>query len=252
MTRRLTTFSLLLIFCINLSSYSNSIYSLKEPFAKKVYIILRTEQNPDDLVIFKNLVQDNLQFNNVSAQIDTYKVNQAIPQMKIFKNAYQQNFDLILLIDQVAKYNVGLSNRKVTVGGKFLIQSYYMKSSNPSWKNHGETNCNITVNASIKGLLKSILNSIQIDSKKTNHSPLITDTSISYNKSESKISEIREAIEIEAQLEEVRKAIELQKTKTKHIQSDIELLILKAKKELVLETEKLKTIQNEIKNLKHF
>ena len=235
---------LLLIYCIfNLPTLALA-SSNPASVSKKVYILLRTEQNSENLEKFKSLVESNLQFNNVNAQIQTYKVTEPLPQMKIFKAAYQDNFDYILLINQVANFNVGLSNRKVNVGGKFKIQSYNLKSSNPSWTNHGDANCNIMVIESVQQFSKQIINSI---------SPNETIEVIEYSNN-SNFNSFNSKSSFEAnnlkELKLLKTQIKLQKAITKRVLSEIELLILKTEKELGLELIKNKNLSLEIEKYK--
>ena len=227
---------LLLIYCIcNLQTFASSSSNNPTSVSKKVYILLRTEQHADNLQKFKTLVESNLQYNNVNAQINTYRVTEPLPQMKIFKTAYQENFDYILLIDQIANYNVGLSNRKVNVGGKYTIRSYNLKSSDPTWKNHGNANCNITVIESVHNFTKQIINTISTSGS----TDLIAHSN---NASENQIKEI---VIPEYKLKEVKlleTQIKLQKAKTKRVLSEIELLILETEKLLEIEIEKSKSL----------
>jgi hypothetical protein len=222
---------------------------------KKVFIILRTEQGSENLINFKSLVSSSLELNQVQTQFATYKVSEPIPQMKLFKKAFQENCDFILLIDQIANFNIDLSNKKVNVGGKFKIQSYHLKSSNPSWVNHGESNCNIAIQESVMEFSNKIINSISIEelsdteylASKTN---ILKEDSLS---EEDNAVTINEIVIPEHQLKEVlllKTQIELQKTKTNRILSEIDLLILKTEKQLIAETERNKILQLEIQKMR--
>ena len=227
---------------------------LKDSSIKKVFIILRTGQDSENLKSFKSLVTSSLKINQVHTQFVTYKVNEEVPQMKIFKRAYKENYDFILLIDQVANYNIDLSNNKVNVGGKYQIQSYYLKSSNPSWINHGDANCNISVKESIHDFSNKILNTISID--EFSDIEYLASTNVIIDNQE-KITQaditLDEIVIPETKLKEIvllKTQIELEKTKTKRVLSEIELLILKTEKQLLAETEKNKFLQLEIQKLR--
>lgn len=227
---------------------------LKDSSIKKVFIILRTGQDDENLQNFKSLVTSSLEINQVHTQFVTYKVNEEVPQMKIFKRAYKENYDFILLIDQVANYNIDLSNNKVNVGGKYQIQSYYLKSSNPSWINHGDANCNISVKESIHDFSNKILNTISID--EFSDIEYLASTNVIIDNQE-KITQaditLDEIVIPETKLKEIvllKTQIELEKTKTKRVLSEIELLILKTEKQLLAETEKNKFLQLEIQKLR--
>ena len=227
---------------------------LKDSSNKKVFIILRTGQDTENLKNFKSLVTSSLEINQVHTQFVTYKVNEEVPQMKIFKRAYKENYDFILLIDQVANYTIDLSNNKVNVGGKYQIQSYYLKSSNPSWKNHGDANFNISVKESIHDFSNKILNTISID--EFSDTEYLASTKVIIDNQE-KITQaditLDEIVIPETKLKEIvllKTQIELEKTKTKRVLSEIELLILKTEKQLLAETEKNKFLQREIQKLR--
>ena len=243
-------FWLLLIYLsFNLQSIANT-NPIKDLVTKKVYIILRTEQSLETLQNFKSQVESNLKNSSVQTQIATYKVTEQLPQMKIFKTAYKENYDFILLIDQIANYNINLSNKKVNVGGKYTIQSYYLKSTNPSWKNHGDATCNISIEESVKEFTNQIINSLSIEDFSNteflaSNSNKINDA----NMTEPKLVMIAEINIPEIKLKEVlllKTQLELQKTKTTRVLSEIELLILKTDKQLIAETEKNKLLQLEI------
>lgn len=237
---------LLLIYCIfNLQTFAST-SSNPTSVSKKVFILLRTEQNAEKLQKFKSLVESNLHYNNVNAQIQTYRVSEPLPQMKIFKAAYQENFDYILLIDQVANFNVGLSNKKVHVGGKYKIQSYNLKSTSPSWTNHGDANCNISVIESVQKFSNQLMNTISPNQS------IETVYKQNYGNSHNSRSSIEEIRISETKLKEtklLKTQIKLQKAKTKRVLSEIELLTLKTEKELELEIQKSKNLALEIEKL---
>ena len=247
-------FWLLLIYIsFNLQSKANNNRS-KDLVTKKVFIILRTEQSLETLQNFKSQVESNLKDSRVQTKIATYKVTEQLPQMKIFKTAYKENYDFILLIDQIANYNINLSNKKVNVGGKYTIQSYYLKSTNPSWKNHGDATCNISIQKSIKEFTTQIVNSLSIEDF-SNSDFLVSNSNINNdaNMTEPNLDKIVEIIIPEIKLKEVlllKTQLELQKTKTKRVLSEIELLILKKDKQLIAETEKNKLLQLEIQKIR--
>ncbi len=221
---------------------------------KKVFIILRTGQDSENLENFKSLVSSNLELNQVYTQFATYKVSEQVPQMKIFKRAYKENFDFILLIDQTANYNIDLSNNKVNIGGKYKIQSYYLKSTNPSWKNHGDAHCNITIKESMQEFSSKIMNTLSIEEFSDTEYLLASSTDIiSIEQSNQTDVALQEIVIPESKLKEVlllKTQIELEKTKTKRVLSEIELLILKTEKQLIAEAEKNKLLQLEIQKFR--
>ena len=221
---------------------------------KKVFIILRTGEDSENLVNFKSLVSSNLEHNDVQSEFAVYKVTEPLPQMKLFKKAYQENCDFILLIDQIANFNIDLSNKKVNVGGKFKIQSYHLKSSNPTWVNHGDTNCNIAIQESVMKFSNKIINSISLEKiSNTGHSDSKSnETNVSRIPEEYDLK-IKEIVIPEYKLKEMillKSQIELQKTKTNKILSEIDLLILKSEKQLTAEIERNKLLQLEIQKMR--
>lgn len=220
---------------------------------KKVFIILRTGQDLENLQNFKSLVASSLEINQVFTQFETYKISEQVPQMKIFKRAYKENFDYILLIDQIANINIDLSNNKVNVGGKFQIQSYYLKSANPSWKNHGDSNCNVSIKESVQEFSNKIISTISIDEfSDMEYMASADDYSEQENLTQPEVA-IQVIVIPEIKLKEVlllKTQIELEKAKTKRVLSEIELLILKTEKQLTAEAEKNKFLQLEIQKLR--
>ena len=221
---------------------------------KKVFIILRTGQDTENLNDFKSLVSSSLEINQVQTQFATYKVTEPLPQMKLFKKAYQENCDFILLIDQIANYNIDLSSKKVNVGGKFKIQSYHLRSLNPSWVNHGDTSCNIAVQASVVEFSNKIFDSISIEN--FSNMEYLADTTNELNAvsfPEDNFVAIDEIVISEHKLKEVlllKTQIDLQKAKTNRVLSEIDLLILKTEKQLIAENEKNKLLQVEIQKMR--
>ncbi len=253
MKSRHVVWLLLIYLNFNLQSLANN-NPIKDLVSKKVYIILRTEQSPEALQSFKSQVESNLKSSRVQTQIAAYKVTEQLPQMKIFKTAYKENYDFILLIDQIANYNIDLSNKKVNVGAKYTLQSYYLKCANPSWKNHGDATCNISIQESVKEFTKQIINSLSIEDFSNTEFLVSNSTTINdTNMTGPKLEMIVEINIPEIKLKEVlllKTQIELQKTKTKRVLSEIELLILKTDKQLIAETEKNKLLQLEIQKMR--
>ena len=245
----------LLLICLIINLPTISAKNLdSESIVKKVFIILRAEQNPESLENFKSLITSNLELSEVHTQVVTYKVTEPLPQMKIFKQAYQENFDIILLIDQIANYNIDLANSKVNVGGKFTLQSFPLRSTNPEWIKHGEASCNIEVEESIQNFSKRIINSIS--SSDLSNLELLSSNETEDSETNEIIVESFDMKEIIIPEEKImtvlllQTQIELQKTKTKRIESEIELLIIQAENELLAESEKNKMLQLEIKKMR--
>lgn len=132
---------------------------------KKVFILIRSEENQNQLEKFKQQINYELRLNNVSAEIETYRKSQPLPQAKIFKTAYSGNYDLLLLIEQVAKFSIDnrVTNSVIKMGGKFKIQSYDLKSATYAWKDHGNSNCNLSVDLSLKAFTDKLLESLDIN-----------------------------------------------------------------------------------------
>ncbi len=148
------------------SSFEEPSVSFEEPSVlKKVFILIRSEENQLHLEKFKEQINADLNLQNVTVEIETYRRSEPLPQAKIFKTAYSGDYDVLLLIEQIAKYSMDnrVTNSMIKMGGKYKIQSYNLKETPYIWVDHGNSNCNITVDLSIKAFTEKILSSINIE-----------------------------------------------------------------------------------------
>jgi len=149
---------------LNLNCFALS-SSIEEPSAlKKVFILIRSEENQLQLEKFKEQIYADLMLQNVAVDIKTYRRSEPLPQAKIFKTAYSGDYDVLLLIEQIAKYSIDnrVTNSMIKMGGKYKIQSYNLKETPYTWVDHGNSNCNISVDLSLKAFTEKILTSINI------------------------------------------------------------------------------------------
>jgi len=107
---------------------------------------------------------NDLKLQNVDVEIATYRRSEPLPQTEIFKTAYSGNYDILLLIEQIAKFSIDnrVTNSIIKMGGKYKIQSYNLKETPYTWVDHGNSNCNISVDLSIKAFTEKIISSINI------------------------------------------------------------------------------------------
>ncbi len=150
---------------LNLNSFaiSNS-NDIESSSSKKIFILIRSEENQFQLEKFKEQINNDLKLQNVIVDITTYKRSEPLPQAKIFKTAYSGNYDVLLLIEQVAKYTIDnrVTNSMIKMGGKYKIRSYNLKETPYTWVDHGDSNCNISVDLSLKAFSDKILKTIDV------------------------------------------------------------------------------------------
>jgi hypothetical protein len=149
---------------LNLNCFALS-SSIEEPSVlKKVFILIRSEENQLQLEKFKEQINNDLNLQNIVVEIETYRRSEPLPQAKIFRTAYSGDYDVLLLIEQIAKYSIDnrVTNSMIKMGGKYKIQSYKLKETPYTWVDHGNSNCNISVDLSLKAFTERILSSIDI------------------------------------------------------------------------------------------
>lgn len=150
---------------LNLNSFAFNNLSEDNTVLKKVFILIRSEENQNQLAKFKEQINQDLAVQNVSAEFATYRKSEPLPQAKIFQKAYSGDYDILLLIEQVARYSLDnrVTNTMIKMGGKYKIQTYNLKEATYSWEDHGNSNCNISVDMSLKAFTHKILESIDIN-----------------------------------------------------------------------------------------
>ena len=149
---------------LNLNSFASNTTCDEPTTTKKVFILIRSEQNQNQLEKFKEQINTDLMLQNVAVEIETYRRSEPLPQAKIFKTAYSGNYDVLLLIEQVAKYTIDnrVTNSIIKMGGKYKIRSYNLKETPYTWVDHGDSNCNISVDLSLKAFTEKILATIDV------------------------------------------------------------------------------------------
>ncbi len=109
---------------------------------QKAYVLLRTEGNEKEINRLTGILNSDFVTNKITSNIIHYPLGMAWNNNQIFSTAYDNNFDYIILIDQIAKFTI---DNQTQVGGKYQIRSYPIKSSNPDWIDLGQKTCNISV-----------------------------------------------------------------------------------------------------------
>ncbi len=149
---------------LNLNSFASNNSHENTKTGKKVFILIRSEHNQNQLEKLKEQINMHLMTQNVAAEIETYKRSEPLPQAKIFNTAYTGNYDVLLLVEQIAKYTIDnrVTNSMIKMGGKYKIRSYNLKETPYTWVDHGDSNCNISVDLSLKAFTEKLLATIDI------------------------------------------------------------------------------------------
>ena len=165
---------------LNLNSFALNNSCDESTATKKVFILIRSEQNQNQLEKFKEQINTDLMLQNVAVEFETYRRSEPLPQAKIFKTAYSGDYDVLLLIEQIAKFTIDnrVTNSIIKMGGKFKIRSYNLKETPYTWVDHGDSNCNISVDLSLKAFTKKILATIDV---KPSTSPVYSETILATN-----------------------------------------------------------------------
>lgn len=231
---------------------------------EKAYVLLRSDGSDSNIIVLKEVLYSNFIVNNISTYIVDYPLGKPWNNNQIFTTAYEDNYDYILLIDQVAKFTI---DNKTNVGGKYQIRSYPLKSSNPDWIDLGQLTCNISIKPSINKFVNQILKNIAPNNHIVNESVLVSNQdergsfqkTANFNSSlKSELAELKRQLEIEKQktlevLVEKEKleqhfnsAIKEEQEKTKKALAELELAKTKKQERLAMEaTERLKEQQKQ-------
>ncbi len=203
---------------------------------EKAYVLLRTEGNENNINQLKDILNSDFVTNNISTNIVTYSLGRAWNNNQIFTTAYNDNYDYIVLIDQVAKFTI---DNKTQVGGKYQIRSYHIKSPNPDWVDLGQKTCNVSVKPSIKKFAQQIVSNIV---------PNYKSSTVSFNEDEeyaesstnsnSGYQKFKSSQEVDNEIEELKRLLKLEKEKTKKIIAEKERLEKQYEKSLIIEKEK--------------
>jgi len=163
-SRQLTWLLLFSIALNHLNTFASTKASDDLTAEKKVFILIRSEQNQTQLEKLKQQINADLMMQNVDVEIKTFRRSEPLPQAKIFKTAYSGDYDVLLLIEQIAKFTIDnrVTNSIIKMGGKFKIRSYNLKETPYAWIDHGDSNCNISVDLSLKAFTEKLLSTIDV------------------------------------------------------------------------------------------
>ena len=181
---------------------------------QKAYVLLRTEGLEAQINELTSVLNSNFITNKIASDINYYPLGRTWNNSQIFSTAHNNDYDYIILIDQVAKFTI---DNMTNVGGKYQIRSYNIKSTNPDWVDLGQKTCNVSVRQSIDKFSQEIISQIVL-----NYIP----SQLSYNedkmyaeKKQTQISEIdynqlKSSEEIDIELAELRKQLIIEKERT--------------------------------------
>ncbi len=124
---------------------------------QKAYVLLRAEGLEAQINELTSVLNSNFVTNKIASDINYYPLGRAWNNSQIFSTAYNNDYDYIILIDQVAKFTI---DNRTNVGGKYQIRSYNIKSTNPDWVDLGQKTCNVSVRQSIDKFSQEIISQI--------------------------------------------------------------------------------------------
>lgn len=206
---------------------------------QKAYVLLRTEGLDAEINKLTSILNSNFITNKIASDINYYPSGKSWNNNEIFSTAYNNNYDYIILIDQVAKFT--LDNR-TNIGGKYQIRSYNIKSSNPDWVDLGQKTCNIAIRESVDKFSQQIISQIvpeYIQSNITNTSKDVENqtelTEIDYNK-------LKSSKEIDKEIEALKAQLKKEKAKTKEATTEKNRLKEEYEKALSLKKKNNQTI----------
>ena len=73
---------------------------------QKAMVLLRTEGSEKGINELTNILNSNFVTNNITSDINYYATGRTWNINQIFTTAYNNNYDYIVLIDQVAKFTI--------------------------------------------------------------------------------------------------------------------------------------------------
>lgn len=217
---------------------------------QKAYVLLRTEGSEKEINELTNVLNSNFVTNKIASDINYYASGRTWNINQIFTTAYNNNYDYIVLIDQVAKFTI---DEKTNVGGKYQIRSYHVKSSNPDWVDLGQKTCNVSVRQSIDKFSQQIISEIV---------PNYVAPEVAFNlddqnseKRQTGISavdynQLKSTEKMDDEIVELRKELEKEKKRTNKAVTEKEKLEKEYEKELNFQKEKNKTIKEGLETQK--
>lgn len=201
--------SSLLFNCSSLKPEIEPEYSMQ-----KAYILLRSEGTEKEINQLTGILNSEFHDNKIRSDVFYYPIGMPWNNNQIFSNAYDNNYDYIVLIDQVAKFTI---DNRTNVGGKYQIRSYPIKSPNPDWIDLGDKTCNISVKQSVEKFCKQISSSINTDNnsltiKKNNEDAVVYHQKPEF--SEIDYNQLKTSEEIDVEIETLKTQLEIEKEKT--------------------------------------
>ena len=198
---------------------------------QKAYVLLRSEGSEKEINQLTGILNSEFRYNKMASDVFHYPIGMPWNNNQIFSNAYDNNYDYIVLIDQVAKFTI---DNRTKVGGKYQIRSYHINSPNPDWIDLGQKTCNISVKQSVEKFSQQITKEIVPNYVSSN---TIDEVSPDSENQSSRISEIdynqlKSSDEMDVEIEELRKQLEIEKEKTKKAMAEKERLEMEHKEVL--------------------
>lgn len=217
---------------------------------QKAYVLIRTEGNEKEINQLSGILNSEFRSNKIASDVFHYPLGMPWNNDQIFSTAYDNNYDYIVLIDQVAKFTI---DNKTKVGGKYQIRSYPIKSLNPDWIDIGQKTCNISVKPSVEKFSKQITSEIVLNS----NSPqvLLNDAELSSEKQQARFPEIdynqlKSSDEIDIEIKDLRKQLEIEKEKTKDAFAEKKRLEEEYKEILDVQKKKNQVVLEGLENFK--
>ena len=152
---KLLRYLVTLLFLVNCGSTNVETSSLTPD--QKAYVLLRSEGSEIEINRLSGILKSEFNSQNHLSNIIFYPPGKQWDINEIFSNSYENNYNYIVLIDQVAKFTI---DGKTNVGGKYQIRSYNIKSTNPDWIDLGQKTCNVSVKESVDKFSKQIANAV--------------------------------------------------------------------------------------------
>ena len=138
-----------------------------------------------------------------------YPIHSSWNTNQIFSTAYKDNYDYILLIDQVAKFTI---DKRTKVGGKYQIRSYDIKSANPDWLDLGQLTCNMSIKPSIQKFASQIVSKMVPNYKPSQ--TFIDDTEdLAVNTTYVPSDKLKTSSELDTEIEKLKIQLKIEKEK---------------------------------------
>lgn len=202
---------------------------------KKAYILVRTEGNYEDITQFRDILNSDFIANDIAPEIVTSELGSSWNTNQIFSTAYSDNYDYIILIDQVAKFTI---DQRTKVGGKYQIRSYDIKSTNPDWLDLGQLTCNMTVKPSIQKFAGQVVGKI-VPNYKPSLTFLDNEESAIVNTSFVPSDKLKTPSELDNEIEKLKQQLQIEKEKTEKALEEKNRLERKYQEQLEIEKQKV-------------